>query len=83
VQFFHTTGSSDIAYWQTPNGSPDSTGTVLEVAYVPFGKPDSFIKWGNIRFAAQYFLYTQFDGQTRGASRNNNLYLSVWAAWHF
>jgi hypothetical protein len=83
VQIFHTSGNTDPALWSTPNGQPNSDGFVGEVAYVPFGKPDSLIKWGNIRLAVQYVAYTRFDGQTRGASANNTVYLSVWAAWHF
>jgi hypothetical protein len=83
VQIFQTTGSSNQPYWATPTGSPNSSGAVLELAYAPFGKPDSLIKWGNLRLAVQYVLYTRFDGQTQGASNNNNLYFSLWAAWHF
>ncbi len=83
AQVFRTTGSSDQPYWNTPTGSPNSSGAVLEIAYAPFGKPDSLVKWGNLRLAAQYIIYTRFDGQTQGAGNNNTLYLSLWAAWHF
>ena len=83
AQIFQTTGSGDQPYWSTPTGSPNSRGAVLELAYAPFGKPDSLIKWGNLRLAVQYVLYSEFDGQTQGASNNNTLYLSAWAAWHF
>ncbi|MEJ0046881.1 MAG: hypothetical protein WDN04_12765 [Rhodospirillales bacterium] len=83
AQLFRTTGTNNAAYWPTPTGSPDSSGALLEVAYVPFGKPWSLIGWGNLRLAAQYVFYTRFDGQTQGASNNNTLYLSLWAAWHF
>jgi hypothetical protein len=83
AQIFRTTGTTDAAYWPTANGNPGSTGAVLEIAYVPFGKPDSIIAWGNLRLAAQYIIYTCFDGTTQGAANNNNLYLSLWAAWHF
>jgi hypothetical protein len=78
-QYFQTTGTSDAAYWGTPN----SSGMIAEVAYVPWGKPDSFIGWGNVRLAAQYVSYFRFDGATNNASANNALYLSVWAAAHF
>ena len=83
VQVFHTSGNADAALWSTVNGFPDSTGYVLELAYVPFGKPDSLIPWGNLRLAIQYIGYTKFDGQTSGASRNNTLYPNLWLAWHF
>lgn len=83
IQFFRTTGTSDAAYWQTPNGSPDSTGLITEIAYVPWGKPDSWIAWANVRLALQYIQYFRFDGQTHDAAAKNALYLSVWAAAHF
>ena len=83
VQYFQTSGTNDAAYWGTPNGSPNSSGMIAEIAYVPWGKPDSPMLWGNIRFAVQYVDYFRFDGQSRNASGNNALYLSIWAAAHF
>ena len=83
IQYFQTTGSTNANYWTTPNGSPNSNGVIAEIAYVPWGKPDSFISWGNVRFAAQYITYFHFNGTTAGASANNTLYLSVWFAAHF
>ena len=83
IQWFETKGSNELGYWQTPDGSPASSGSVLEIAFVPFGKADSAIKWGNLRLAAQYILYTRYDGQVRGAANQNAVYLSAWAAWHF
>lgn len=83
VQVFHTQGGRDTAYWATPTGRPNSTGAAFELAWVPFGKPDSWSTRFNIRLAAQYVAYTEFDGSTRGASRNNALYLSVWSALRF
>ncbi len=87
VQYFNTWGSPDANFYSSPNGptvfKPNSSGFIAEIAYVPFGKPDSLISWGNVRFAAQYVAYTQFNGVRRGASDNNALYLSVWLAAHF
>lgn len=83
IQYFQSRGRSDPAYWGTFDGSPNSAGFVAEIAYVPFGKPDSPISWGNVRFAVQYVDYLKFDGRTAGASANNAVYLSVWAAAHF
>ncbi len=83
VQAFHTQGTRDAAYWATPSGRANSTGAVFELAWVPFGKPDSWTDRFNVRLAAQYIAYTEFDGSTRGASRNNALYLSVWSALRF
>jgi hypothetical protein len=83
IQYFQTNGTSDAAYWGTPNGSPNSSGMIAEVAYVPWGKPDSFITWGNVRLAVQYISYFRFDGVTNNATANNALYFSLWAAAHF
>lgn len=87
VQYFNTWGTPDANFYSSPNGPtvfrPNSAGVIAEIAYVPFGKPNSLISWGNIRFAAQYVAYTQFNGATHGASGNNALYLSVWMATHF
>jgi hypothetical protein len=83
IQYFQTVGTSDAAYWGTASGSPNSSGMITEIAYVPWGKPDSPIAWANIRFAVQYVTYFRFDGDTHNASANNALYLSVWAAMHF
>jgi hypothetical protein len=83
LQYFQIGGQGDANYWGTPTGSPNSSGVVAELAYVPWGKPDSPITWGNIRLAVQYVSYFRFNGDTHGASDNNTLYLSVWAATHF
>ncbi len=83
VQYFSTGGSPDAAYWGTPSGKPDSRGVITELAYVPWGKPDSPIQFGNVRLAVQYVSYLNFDGAVRGASANNALYVSVWLATHF
>ena len=87
IQYFNTWGSADANFYSSPNGPtvfrPNSAGVIAEVAYVPFGKPDSMISWGNIRFAVQYVAYTQFNGMTHGANDNNAVFLSVWLATHF
>jgi len=83
IQYFQTNATNDSAYWGTPNGSPNSSGIIAEIAYVPWGKPDSLISWGNVRFAVQYVSYFRFNGQTNNAAANNALYFSVWAAAHF
>lgn len=83
VQVFRTQGARDSIYWSTPTGRPNSTGAAFELAWVPFGKPDSWSTRFNVRVAAQYVAYTEFDGSTRGAARNNALYLSVWSALRF
>ena len=83
VQYFQNRGTPDAQYWGTASGRPDSAGVIAEVAYVPFGKPDSPFKSFNIRLAAQYVMYTRIDGEAGHASNNNALYLSIWGAVRF
>jgi hypothetical protein len=83
VQYFRTVGVADPNYWGTPNGSPNSDGMILEVAYVPWGKPDSPFPNMNVRLAVQYVNYFRFDGTSVNAGRNNNLYFSLWTAVKF
>jgi len=77
VQYFQTHGSTDLAFWQTPNGDPGSNGWIFEMDYVPWGKPDAPLSWLNGRFALQYTSYDKFDGARAGASDNNTLILSL------
>ncbi len=53
-----------------------------KVAHVPWGKPDSFISWGDGRFAVQYLSYFRFDSPSNNAAVNSALCCSVWAAPH-
>jgi hypothetical protein len=72
-----------------PNGKPNSNSVTVEVAWVPFGKDDS---WGrpltNLKLGIQYTIYTMFndgtnnyDGFGHDASRNNTLFLYAWLAF--
>jgi hypothetical protein len=83
VQYFRTTGTTDVNYWSTPNGSPNSDGMILELAYVPWGKPDSPFPNLNLRLAVQYVSYFRFDGSSTNARDNNNLFFSLWTAVKF
>jgi hypothetical protein len=84
VQYFRTVGTPDASYWTTPNGSPNSDGMILEVAYVPWGKPDSPFPNMNVRLAVQYINYFSFDGSYANVSKNNNnFYFSLWTAVKF
>jgi hypothetical protein len=73
VQYFTTWGSNDAAYWGTVNGSPNSSGFKVELAYVPLGKVDTFTRLYNARVALQYTAYSRFDGTKQGASGKNAL----------
>jgi hypothetical protein len=83
IQYFRTTGSTDPIYWTTPNGSPNSDGVIYEIAYVPWGKPDSPYPNVNLRLAVQYIDYFHFDGSALNARDNNNFYFSLWTAVKF
>jgi hypothetical protein len=63
-----------LGYFTT--GAPNSNGILAEVQFMP---------WLNTRFAAQYILYSKFDGAKtnydgagRNAADNNTLYLMTW-----
>lgn len=83
IQYFRTTGTVDASYWTTPNGSPNSDGMILEVAYVPWGKPDSPFQNMNVRLAVQYVKYFSFDGIPGSPNRNDHFYFSLWTAIKF
>jgi hypothetical protein len=74
--YFNTTGDKDIALYGTSNGRPDSSGTIMEVSFLP---------WYNTKFSIQYVMYGKFNGQSnnfdgngRNASHNNTLYCLMW-----
>ncbi len=82
VSYFTTTGSSDpVLYASAPvsgsnNGSPDSSGFIFEVDYLPMD---------NVKASLQYIVYDKFnggrsnyDGSGRDASDNNTLYFVLW-----
>lgn len=83
IQLFRSSGTPDPTFWGGTANRPDSSGVIVELAYVPFGKPDSFTDRFNMRVAAQYVAYFAFNGTGQRASANNALYLSVWSALRF
>ncbi len=74
---FATNGTFDPALY---TAGARTNGYVAELAYVPWGKPNSPLSWINARFAVQYVGYTEFNGVRSGASGNNTLYANVWIA---
>jgi hypothetical protein len=80
VQVFATTGPPDKVAYLTATGSPNSSGSVVEVAYTPWGKPGSPLYWLNCRLAVQYTAYREFNGDRVGASAANTTYISFWTA---
>jgi len=83
VQYFRTTGTADLRYWGTPNGSPNSDGMIFEVAYVPWGKPDSPFPNVNVRLTAQYVDYFSFNGTSINAQSKNNFFFGFQTAAKF
>ena len=73
--YFSTWGTTDAAIYGTlpsggpsPNGSPNSSGWNVDLAYLPFmyGGPDLW-PWFNARIGVLYTHYDEFNG-TSGAS---------------
>ena len=81
IELFRTTGSTDAKFFKTPGGSPNSDGYVLELAYTPWGKKDSPVRWANFRLNARYVGYSKFNGRSAGASGNNTLMIGATAAF--
>jgi hypothetical protein len=80
VQYFRTSGTADTARYGYLGGRPDSAGYIAELAYVPWGKPDSAFTIGNLRLSVQYVGYTRFNGTSAHAQDNNTLFLNLWLA---
>ena len=80
IQYFDTWGTTDIGKWGTTNGSPNTQGVLFELAYVPFGKPESpalsWLAYGS-RLNFQYTAYSKFDGTKTGASDHNTFYVNL------
>jgi len=79
VGLFNTAGSSDMTYFGSANGKPDSSWGNVEVDYVP---------WLNVKLGLQYTAYAKFngassnyDGNGRNASDNNFIFGYLWIAY--
>jgi hypothetical protein len=82
-QYFNISGSPDAVLYQglASGFSPNSSGFISELAYIPFGVSQSpGWPWANARIGLQYTYYNKFDGTTVGAHDNNTLYLHAWFA---
>ena len=80
IQYFQTNGTADPAYWATPNGSPNTSGMIAEIAYVPWGKPELLHLVGQCppRRAIRQLLPLRRRHQQR--CRQQRAILSIWAA---
>ncbi len=91
-----TSGTADnIIYFSTDpisgsrTGKPNNQAFTAELSYTPFGKTVSTLKsLANLRIAAQYVHYFQFnggirnyDGSGRNAVGNDTVFLSGWLAF--
>ena len=91
---FALRGSNDTVMF-APNpadgsrtGKPNSSGTILQADWTPFGSADSWRSpWVNLRFGVQYTFYDGFngaardyDGFGRNARDNDTLFLFAWFA---
>src|SRR5580704_14373 len=88
ASYFSTTGSTDAALYgigskpgvtTSANGSPNTTGWIVEANYVP---------WLNVKLSLQYTSYTKFnggstnyDGYGRHAHDINTIYILTWFAY--
>jgi hypothetical protein len=88
--YFNTSGTADaLLYAANRTNSPNSSGWIAEIAYMPFGNSLApFWPWFNARLGLQYTWYnefngasTNFDGMGRNATDNNTLFLYSWVAW--
>ncbi len=84
--YFDTWGTSDANLYGTPNGSPNSSGWNLDLAYLPFmeGGP-SVWPWFNARIGVQYTHYDKFDGTSNNvdftglkADGNDTVFIYTW-----
>lgn len=91
VAHFQIGGSQDALLWggSSATNSPDSSGWVGEVDYMPFnhGGP-ALWPWLNLKLGLEYTYYTKFnggvtnyDGAGTNATDNNTLYLFAWLAF--
>jgi hypothetical protein len=90
IQYFHTGGNQDAMLYGTRTGSPESSGWIFQLDYLPFNDSGGPPFWpmSNVKFSLQYVHYQEFDGATsnydgtgRDASDNDTLYFQVWLAF--
>lgn len=88
---FTTRGTADATLYGDgyANGSPNTSGYILQADWTPWGKESSWhAPWANLRLGAQYTWYTKFngastnyDGNGRDAKDNNTLFLFAWTSF--
>lgn len=88
---FLTQGNRDTLLYGEgfSNGSPDTSGYVLQADWTPWGKRKSWgSPWANLRLGVQYTMFDRFngakhdyDGNGRDAKDNDTLFLFAWTAF--
>lgn len=88
---FVTHGTADATLYSDgfANGSPNTSGYILQADWTPWGKENSWgSPWANVRLGAQYTMYdkyngakTNYDGNGRDAKDNNTLFLFAWTSF--
>lgn len=88
---FVTQGNRDALLYGEgfANGSPDTSGYILQADWTPWGKHDSWAApWANLRLGVQYVGFDRFngakhdyDGTGRDAKDNNTLFLFAWTSF--
>ena len=96
LNYGQTSGTADNVIYSfadpisgSRSGRPNNQAFTAELSYAPFGKTVSTLaSLANLRLAAQYVHYFQFnggirnyDGLGRNAAGNDTLYLSAWLAF--
>jgi len=82
-QYFDIWGTNDpLVYGGLASGiSPNSSGWIGELAYIPFGISQApGWPWLNARIGLQYTYYDKFEGTTTGAHGHNTFFLHAWFA---
>jgi hypothetical protein len=79
---FRLEGTPDATLYANASGnnSPNSTGIIGELDYIPFnnGGP-GFWPWLNLKLGLQYIYYPEFNGMMgHAAVANNTLFLFAW-----
>jgi hypothetical protein len=92
--YFNTQGSNDlgpgdVSYFGSPTGSPNGSGEVIDIGYMPWshGGP-SLWPWLNTRFGLSFTHFdklngvsTNYDGAGRNTKDDNTTFLYAWTAF--
>ncbi len=70
--YFNTTGSTD-SFFGTLNGSPNTSGEVIDIGYSPWSRGGpSFWPWLNTRFGVKFLHYDKLQGASTAYAQNSD-----------